>query len=402
MKILIVHNRYRSDQPSGENDVVDRQIELLTAAGHEVMSFERNSDEIATYGGLRKLTLPGRVVWSQQTRNDIARALEQDAPDVIHVHNTFPLITPSVLAPCARVAPTVVSLHNYRTLCAHGQLLRRAKPCEDCVGRVPWRGVLHGCYRESRLATAPTAIAIQMQRLSDVWNRHATVFIALSAFASTKLVEGGFDGQKLRVLPNFGPRPSRVRTGPGKYFVFLGRLSVEKDPELLVRAWNPAFGELRMIGDGPLRDSVEALAAHHGGGAVRVLGREPHERAMELLADARALIISSCGYEAGPLILAEAFARGVPVIAPDLGAFGEIVEDDVTGRLFRPADSDDLVRCVEDLGDDDASLRMGLAALDEYERLYTPESYLERLLAIYEHAQDVHAKQRSETAWRSA
>ena len=272
MRILIVHNRYRSDQPSGENAAVDRQIEMLRAAGHEVTSFERNSDEIETYGGLTKLALPGRVVWSRQSRKDIARALEKDVPDVIHVHNTFPLITPSVLAPCARVAPTVVSLHNYRVLCAHGQLLRRGKPCEACVGRVPWRGVLHGCYRESRLATAPIAAAVQTQRLLDVWNRHASALIALSAFASTKLVEGGLDPAKLHVLPNFAPRPARIRTGPGRYFVFIGRLSEEKVPELVVRAWRTTFGELRIVGDGPLRGSVEALAAHYGGGAVRVLG----------------------------------------------------------------------------------------------------------------------------------
>lgn len=385
MRILIVHNRYRSAQPSGENLAVDRQLELLTAAGHEVATYERSSDEIQHYGLGEKLLVPGRVVWSQRSRREVTRALEQHRPDVVHVHNTFPLISPSILEPCARASALVVTLHNYRLVCPEAQLFRDGSPCELCVGRVPWPSVVHGCYRGSRVSTAPLALAVGAHRATRVWTRHVPVLIALSEFARDRLIAGGLGPDQLAVLPNFSPRPQRRRLGPGSHFLFLGRLSPEKAPELVLEAWRPELGTLLVAGDGPLRQRVSSAAARHGD-SVRVLGLQSPARAMELLADARALIVASRVYEACPLVIAEALACGVPVIAPAHGAFAEMVEDRSTGRLFAPGRAAELTTCLRELRDDATSIRMGRDAEIVYERRFSPQRHLEQLLEVYDRA----------------
>jgi glycosyltransferase involved in cell wall biosynthesis len=165
MRVVVVHNRYRSAQPSGENLVVDQETMLLRRAGHEVIPYERESDEIERYPALRKALLPARVLWSPEDRQQLSGLLAAERPDVVHVHNTFPLMSPSILVACRdHGVPVVATLHNFRLLCANAQLLRAGGPCELCVGRVPWRAVLHRCYRGSALATAPIAAGIQVHR----------------------------------------------------------------------------------------------------------------------------------------------------------------------------------------------------------------------------------------------
>jgi glycosyltransferase involved in cell wall biosynthesis len=384
MKVLIVHNRYRSDQPSGENIAVERQINLLTAAGHEVTTFGRSSDDIGAYTPLQKVRVPLRVVWSAEARGDIKRTLSEQRPDVVHVHNTFPLISPSVLAPCRQAAAVVASFHNYRLICPQGQLLRHGESCELCVGRVPWPGVVHSCYRDSRVATVPIAVANQTHRTLNVWNRNVNAFIVLSRFSLGKLVAGGLDRSRMYDLPNFAPRPQALRCGPGEHFLFLGRLSAEKAPEMLADVWSETLGPLLIVGDGPERHSVELNASRKS--TVKLLGAVAHDKSMSLLARARALILNSRAYEAGPLVVAEALARGIPVIAPGHGAFRELIDDRQTGRLFPPGDRAALVGCVRELLDDRTSVRMGEAARASYERLFTPEAHLEKLLQVYEDA----------------
>jgi glycosyltransferase involved in cell wall biosynthesis len=401
MRVLIIHNRYRSGLPSGENRAVDRQVELLTNAGHQVELFSCSSDEIRGYKLQRRLALPARVVWSLKARRDVSETLVQSRPDVVHVHNTFPLISPSILAPCADAAPVVVSLHNYRIACPQGQLLRNGASCELCVGHVPWRSIQYGCYRESRLATGPLALAVSVHRALNIWNRHASAFVALSAFSAGKLVAGGLDSSRLKVLPNFSPRPMNFRQGPGDHFLFLGRLSTEKAPEVLVEAWRAGLGRLLVVGDGPMHEAVERLASKCGD-AVHVLGSKSATEAMALLARARALIIPSRAFEASPLVIAEAFARGVPVIAPRHGAFEEMVRDGETGRLFASGNASDLLAAIGDLRDDTTSVRMGTAAVKEYERHFSPEQYLARLLSIYAEASATANRKRRPSRKRTA
>jgi glycosyltransferase involved in cell wall biosynthesis len=383
MRLVVVHNRYRSAQPSGENLVVEQEAGLLRMAGHEVVPYDRASDDIVASSLLQRSLIPGRVVWSPGDRACLAELLEEVRPDVVHVHNTFPLISPSILEACrAYGVPVVATLHNFRLMCANAQLLRNGRPCDLCVGRVPWRGVVHRCYRDSAAATIPVAVGIQVHRSRQTWTKGVAAFIALTEFVRQQYVDGGFPGDRIRVKPNFVPRPPRRRASAGSYFLFLGRLSPEKGVDVLLDAWGPGLGHLLIVGDGPSRRELEARAARHGNN-VQFLGSQPRERCMELLTDARALIVASRSYETFGLVVVEAYAHGVPVIAPALGTFPDLVREGRTGLLFSPGDPGDLHRKLLQIGDPEQSRQMGEKAWQRYEADYTPERNLVTLEAIY-------------------
>jgi glycosyltransferase involved in cell wall biosynthesis len=386
MRIVVVHNRYRSAQPSGENLVVDQETALLRAAGHEVVAYERASDDIAGFSLLQRSLVPGRAVWSPVDRAHLAERLEDVHPDVVHLHNTFPLISPSVLEACrAHGFPVVATLHNFRLMCANAQLLRDGRPCDLCVGRGPWPGVVHRCYRGSAAATVPVAVGIQLHRRRQSWTRGVTTFIALTEFVRRQYLAGGFPGDRIQVKPNFVPRPARRRTGAGSHLLFLGRLSPDKGVDVLLNAWAPRLGRLLIVGDGPARRDLEVRAAAHGD-SVRFLGRQPHDRCMELLAGARALVVASRAYETFGLVVVEAYAHGVPAVAPAMGAFPDLVRDGRTGQLFSPGDPEDLRRALVQALDPERSLRLGAEAWHRYEAEFTPEQNLATLEAIYQAA----------------
>jgi glycosyltransferase involved in cell wall biosynthesis len=386
LRIVVVHNRYRSAQPSGENLVVDQEADLLRAAGHEVVPYERTSDDIVGFSLPRRMLVPGRVVWSPEDRGRLARLLEEVRPDVVHLHNTFPLISPSVIEACrTHGVPVVATLHNFRLMCANAQLLRDGWPCDLCVGHIPWHGVAHRCYRGSARATIPIALGIQVHRSRQTWTRGVTIFIALTEFVRQQYVAGGFPGDRIRIKPNFVPRPRRRRAGLGNYFLYLGRLSAEKGVDVLLDAWHPELGQLLIVGDGPARPDLEARARRHGE-SVKLLGSLPRERCMELLDNARALVVASRVYETFGLVAVEAYAHGVPAVAPASGAFPELVRDGQTGLLFSPGDPADLRRRLRQLLDPEQSTRMGVQARQRYEAEYTPERNLATLMAIYREA----------------
>ena len=386
MRIVVVHNRYRSAQPSGENLVVDQEAGLLRAAGHEVVPYEQASDDIADSSLLRRAVVPGRVVWSPEDRARLARLLEEVRPDVVHVHNTFPLISPSILDACrAHDVPVVATLHNFRQMCANAQLLRNGRPCELCVGRVPWRGVVHKCYRNSALATIPVAVGIQVHRSRHTWTEGVTIFIALTEFVRRQFIADGFPAGSIQVKPNFVPRPQTGREGAGSYFLYLGRLSAEKGVDVILDAWVPELGQLLIVGDGPDRQQLEARAARHGD-SVRFLGGQPREQCMRLLTNARALVVASRSYETFGLVVVEAYAHGVPTAGPALGVFPDLIQEGQTGLLFPPDHPEQLRTKLLQLLDPELSVRMGKEAQRRYESDYTPERNLALLVDIYREA----------------
>lgn len=383
LRVAFVHNQYRSAQPSGENMAVELEVDLVRDAGCEVFLYERSSDEIAGSSPAKKAMLPARVVWSREDQIRLGAFLDQTRPDVVHVHNTFPLISPAAISTAAaRGYPVVATLHNFRTLCVNAQLFRDGRPCELCVGRSPWPGVVHRCYRGSLAASVPIAASIALHRRRGTWSRDVAKFIALSDFARERFVAGGLPAERIEVLPNFVAVSRAIRNGPGDYFLYLGRIDFEKGLDLLASAWSSDMGQLLVVGDGPTRASVESAMRRHGD-SVTFLGRQPHDRSMDILAKARALIMPSRVYEGCPVALAEAYAQSVPVIGPRHGAFVEYIEDGETGRLFNPGDPEHLGECIRALQTSQTTARMGERARELFERTFTPERHRAQLLEIY-------------------
>lgn len=397
MNILLVHNFYRSSSPSGENAVFEAERELLRARGHEVLEFTRHSDELARAGALG--TLKGAVAtpWNPASVGTVRRILLRERPEILHAHNTFPLISPAVFR-AARGLPTatVLTLHNYRTVCAAAIPMREGRPCTECLDR---RSVLpalrYGCYRGSHLATAPLAASIALHRAMGTWRRDVDAFIALTQFQRGELARAGLPEERIRVKPHFyadppAPTPWREREARA---VFLGRLGEEKGVRFLLEAWR-SWGEgaprLELIGDGPKRAALEARVREAGlEGRVVLRGQLPFAQAQQIVAHSRLLILPSIWFEGFPMVIREAYALGVPVAASRLGSMAELVEEGRTGVLFEPGDAPSLLRAVRGAWEAQEKLEaMGAGARQAFEAQYTAEANYDRLMAIYEEARE--------------
>jgi glycosyltransferase involved in cell wall biosynthesis len=382
---LVQHNRYQI--LGGEDTVVAAEKELLESKGHKVFLQQEDNRQIS--GAWAKLTAAGATVYSRTARRRVAEDIAQVRPDVVHVHNFFPLLSPSLYYACrdARV-PVVQTLHNYRLVCPNALLFRDDHVCEDCLHKtVAWPGILHACYRQSRLATAPIVAMLAAHRLAGTWANLVDVYIALTEFARLKLIEGGLPANKIVVKPNFLHDDRIVRDGHGVYAVYVGRLSVEKGIRTLLAAWEKIGTTLplKIAGDGPLAHEVEAATQRLPG--VTWLGRLDRDRVMELMCRAYVLIFPSLWYEGLGMTLLEAFALGLPVISRKMGGAPSIVEHGRTGLLFEADNVEDLSHQVLWAHSHPAEMqKMRIAAREEYEAKYTGERNYEILMRIYERA----------------
>ena len=396
MKILLVHNSYL--EQGGEDVVFWQERSLLKAAGHEVLEYQRHNTEMEQYSTVRRLTIIGRTVWASDSYREFTTLLRENKPDVVHVHNTFPLISPSILWACRREkVPVVHTLHNYRLLCPGANFIRDGKPCEDCVHGSIWQSVAHGCYRDSRPQTAAVALMLSVHRARKTWTETVDRYIVLTSFARSRFVNAGFPAEKITVKGNcVDPDPGQ-RTGEGSYALFVGRVSREKGTPTLLQAWRqlPRNYTLRIVGDGPARQQLESEAAAHGLSNVSFLGRVSRERVIEAMKGARFVVFPSQLYENLPLTIIEAFACGVPVVASTLGAMAEIVEEGRTGLFFEPGNPDDLARAVKFGWEQPEFMRrLGTQARSEYETKYTAAANYRQLMEIY---QQVIAKRLPDT-----
>ncbi|MFE6685741.1 glycosyltransferase [Streptomyces sp. NPDC057743] len=390
MRVLVVHNRYGSAQPSGENKVVDQEAALLRAAGHRVEVFERRSDDIAARSLLGKAAVPLLVPWNPAVRAELAGQLRTLRPDVVHIHNVFPLLSPAVLAACADAGvPAVATLHNYTQVCPPGTLQRDGRPCTECVGATPLPAVRHGCYRGSRLATVPLAVSLSVNRRR--WWSAVERFLCISAAQRDVLVRAGMPAERLAVKHNFVPEPGVRRTGPGEHLLYLGRLAEAKGVRLLMAAWDALAASggvgapLVIAGTGPLERAVAAWAADRDD--VRYVGLLDPARCRQALARSVAVVAPSTWLEAFGLVVVEAMAAGVPTVAAGHGAFVELVEDGGTGLLHRPGEPASLASCIRRIAAEPGRNReMGRAARRRYERDFSPAVGLARLVDAYRSA----------------
>jgi glycosyltransferase involved in cell wall biosynthesis len=387
MRVLVVHNRYRSAQPSGENAVVEEESALLRDAGVTVELVTAESDDIAGWPAAKRLTLPGRVVWSRDGARTVRRAIRGFRPEVVHFHNTFPLLSPAALRAAHGEGVRVVqTLHNFRPLCPAATFLRDGRVCEDCLGRIPVPAVVHGCYRSSRVATLPIAVKDAFHGAIGTWSKAVDTYITPSEFARSRYVKAGWPAERIAVKYNTAPDPGPPEPSYGGGFLCLSRLYPEKGVDVLLDAWEQAFpdgGErLRVVGSGELEAELRRRGERLPG--VEFTGQLPREEGLHILREARALVVPSRWYEVFPRIVAEAYALGIPVVASRLGSLAEIVHDGRTGILFAPEDAGGLAEALRRLAGDPAEARrLGREARIEYERNLTPRATVERLLEIY-------------------
>lgn len=392
MKVVVVHNRYRSGTPAGEDRVVDQELAALDAAGHVVERFERLSDDIGGWSPAQKALVPARVVWSDSTRRSLARLLRTSRPDVVHVHSVFPLMSPSVLYACrAASVPVVATVHHYGLVCASGALFRDGSVCHDCVGRHPLPGVRHGCYRDSTLATVPLAASLVAHRRS--WRTMVSAWAFLSAAQRAIVAGDGFPAERLFVKHNFVDLPTGGRARPDDIVVFAGRLTVAKGVPLLMAAWDRYASRpgsrlrLMVAGVGPLEDEVRRWAAGHP--SVEWLGMLDRTECASLMARARACVVPSQWEEPFGLVVAESMAAGVPPIASSQGSLSELITDGVDGVLVPPGDPSRLAEAFVDLDTDPGRYEaMGEAARRTAERRFSRTANIEELVRIYRFAVD--------------
>jgi glycosyltransferase involved in cell wall biosynthesis len=340
--VVLVHNAYQ--QRGGECGVYEAEAALLETRGHRVVRFEAHNDAIA---GMTRLRAGTTAIWSGGERDRLRRVLASAAADVVHFHNTFPLISPAAYyAAHDAGVPVVQTLHNYRLLCPNANLYRDGGPCESCIGRaVPWPAVVHRCYRDDRAASATVAGMITVHRALGTWTNRVDAYIALTNFARRKFIAGGLPAQRIHVKGHFIDPDPGAGTGAAGCALYVGRLSPEKGVRTLLDAWRARPGmPLRIVGDGPLAAEVAAAAAALPD--VEWLGARTPAEVSTLMGEAALLVFPSDCYETFGRVVIEAFARGTPVLASDHGAAAELVESGATGLHFRAGDARALAEAV--------------------------------------------------------
>jgi len=378
MKILQVHNYYQL--PGGEDTVVKNEYDLLISKSNVVKQYFCNNKEIKSYKFINKIQLLYKSVYNKETYFKISKIIKQENPDICHVHNTLSLISPSVYFACKdNNIPVVQTLHNYRLLCSNGYLFRSGEICEQCLGKSLYNSVKYGCYRDSRLETLALANIIEFHKFNNTWDTKIDAYIALTNFAKSKFVAGGISAKKIFVKTNF--QFNHVRQVPilSDYFLFAGRLDKTKGINLLTALKNSSLvNNIKIAGSGA---EIEKIIKLYGS---NYLGQLNSYDFNGVLSGSLALLFPSVWYEGMPMTIIEAFSHGKPVIASNLGAMAELIEDGVTGLLFKTNDLEDLQnKLYWALNNKDKMIEMGKNAYKVYLEKYTPEKNYEMMMNIY-------------------
>ncbi|MFU2486563.1 glycosyltransferase family 4 protein [Thauera sp. WH-1] len=393
LKILLTHNHYSSGVPSGENHVFAAEACLLARNGNDVYFFCRSNDEIKHRGIKGRLNGAFSTPWNPIMARALSAKVDELRPDVVHVHNTFPLISPAIFHSIGKRAAKVLTLHNYRLFCPAAIPMRNGRVCTECLDRhsaLP--SLVHGCYRGSRIATTPLAISVELHRMIGTWTKQVDAFICLTEFQRQVMVSAGLPAEKVHVKPNFYPGNPAVVPWVKRlpYVVFVGRLTAEKGVVNLLRAWQ-AWGtgapELRLVGSGELHPELERMAE---GLPVRFLGQLSAEYAQAEIANARLQILPSECFEGFPMVVREAFAFGTPAGVSNIGPLPSIVEHGKSGIVFQPANPQSLLQEVRTAWEAQGLLEhLGQGARAEFEGKYTEETNYATLMEIYQRAIEV-------------
>jgi glycosyltransferase involved in cell wall biosynthesis len=382
MRILIAHNRYQ--QQGGEDIVAANESRMLAEHGHEVKFLGMDNESIVSVA--QKLRAAGGAFYSLGSAHSVKAAIDSFHPDVVHVHNFLFSLSPAVFfAAKEKKIPVVMTLHNYRLICANAQLFRDGRICEECALRrsfIP--GVRHACYRGSRLQSAIVGASMALHQALGTWNQRVSLYIALTRFAAEKMSLYRIPSSQIRVKPNFA-WDSGEGSGGGGFALYAGRLSAEKGVNTLIDADAKGLLPLpvHLAGDGPMMGEVQQ-AARKIGSRLIPLGPKPHSEVQKLMRSATVLILPSIWYEGFPLVAVEAFAAGLPIAGSRIGGLPEIVEDGVSGYLFPPGDCNALAGTLGRFVEGSAGLtKMRQEARRRFETQYSAEQNYAKLIGIY-------------------
>ncbi len=376
-KVLIVHNYYQI--PGGEDTVVANETALLQSHGHEVVTYFRNNAELQTASGMKKLGLLLGTVFSTRTYREVKKLIREQKVDVVHVHNTLNLISPSVYyAARSCGVPVVQTIHNFRLLCPGATFFRDGRICEDCVSKGLGCAVKHSCYRGSKLQTLACVITARVHRAAGIYGK--IHYICLTEFNKEKLLSmKQIKVQQIDVKPNFVERAEMIvpYTERKDQYIFAGRLDKLKGIEYLLQAWEKmgsSAPKLIVYGTGPLEEWCREFAAKHNDLPIELRGFEKNEIVREEIAVSKALILPTQWYEGFPMSILEAYSVGTPVIGSDFGNVGSLIEEGRNGWKIDSKSPDSIA----------AAVRAGKEADTEWiAGQYSAEANYEQLVSIY-------------------
>lgn len=391
MKILILHNRYKF--VGGEEMVVKAEKSLLETHGHQVYLWEMSNDEIVGLLGKGKAAID--CIYSFSAKQNTKKIIDNFCPDLVHVHNFFPLLSPSIYDACYEAKiPVVQTLHNYRIGCANAMLFRQGKNCEDCLGnKIQWQGIVHGCYRNSRSQSLAVATMVAFHWWRGTWENRVNAYIVLTAFQKEKMIVAGLPPDKIHIKPNYVAKPKttldeKKERVNKEYALFVGRISLEKGITTLLNAYfqHNMRIPLKIVGDGPLvlelQEKVRELGLEN---TIEFLGYQTKPVILQLMQKARFLVFPSLWYETFGLTMIEAFSCSLPVLASNIGTMAEIVEDGITGLHFDVGNSQDLTKKMQWAYNHPEQMHlMGKRAYDVYQNNYNPENNYQQLMKIYQ------------------
>lgn len=382
-KVLIVHNYYQV--PGGEDTVVENEKNMLLENGHEVVLYTRHNDEIKLRGIFGKLILPFETIFSFKTYKEVKRKVKEENIDIVHVHNTLPLVSPSVYYSAKHCnVPVVQTIHNFRLLCPAATFIRNKKICEECVEKSLICSIKNKCYRDSLIQSMVSAFTLAFHRLIGTYNK-VDNYIALTEFNKNKLMNLVDEG-KISVKPNFVKRNNKIVKSKNKeYFLFLGRIDELKGIMLLVEAWKEVNNsKLLIVGKGPLENKINKYIKENGINNIELLGFKERDEVLKLIINAKALIVPSQWYEGFPMTIVESLSVGTPIIASNIGNLSRIIDDEENGLLFKHDNKESLIRKVKELDGNSKLLeKLSDGAINTFNKRYNSVKNYELLINIY-------------------
>jgi glycosyltransferase involved in cell wall biosynthesis len=387
MKILLIHNFYQIS--GGEDSVFKNEKELLQANGVDVDTYTVHNDSINS--SLSKILIIFSSVFNVAMFFRFYKYLSESKPDIVHVHNFFPIISPSIFWVCKmKNIPVVHTLHNFRIVCPTATLMFDGKVTERSITHNSWWAIKKAVYKNSAVGTASLAAMIEFNKRIGTWNRAVTKLIALTDFAKQKYIEAGIIEKNIIVKPNFVNDSMQPNFYKEKYAIFVGRISEEKGIENLLKTWEEIDYPLIVIGDGPLRE----ILLKNSNSDVIYKGKLNKKQVLKLVSNAKFLIMASTWYEGLPMVLVEALSVATPCIVPRLGGMASVVKDDICGLCYQPNNVEDMRAKIQMLIDDqELAIRLSQGAYKEFMEHYTSNQNYRQLICIYKQAiQEVSGK----------